>query len=122
MPSCGRRTCPPSAGKTGTTTDGADTWFVGYPPEVAAVVWIGFDRQREIMAKATGGRLAAPVWARLMMRLYAGRKPPAPWPMPAGVVQGVVDPDPGPLLAPRRRPWSGGGHKGAFVPGAGPPT
>jgi penicillin-binding protein 1A len=112
----------PAAGKTGTTNDGADTWFVGYTPEVVAAVWMGFDRQRPIMAKATGGRLAAPVWARLMTRFYAGRQPPPPWPMPAGVVEGMVDPQTGLLLASGCAPWSGVAYKELFVHGAVPVT
>ena len=80
----------PAAGKTGTTNDGADAWFVGYTPEVVAGVWIGFDRRRPIVPEGTGGTLAAPVWGRLMARLYAGRRVPG-WPMPPGVVQARVD-------------------------------
>ena len=110
----------PAAGKTGTTNDGADTWFVGFTPEIVAAVWMGFDRQRPIMAKATGGRLAAPVWARLMSRIYAGRKAPAPWPMPAGVVEGMVDPQTGLLLASGCAPWSGVAYKELFVQGSMP--
>jgi penicillin-binding protein 1A len=112
----------PAAGKTGTTSDGADTWFVGYTPEIVAAVWMGFDRTRPIMAKATGGRLAAPVWARLMTRIYAGRKPPAGWPMPAGVLEGLVDPQTGLLLASGCAPWSGVAYKELFVQGAVPVT
>ncbi|PYQ39739.1 MAG: hypothetical protein DMF77_20565 [Acidobacteria bacterium] len=112
----------PAAGKTGTTNDGADTWFVGYTPEIVAAVWMGFDRPRPIMAKATGGRLAAPVWARLMTRIYAGRKPPAPWPMPGGVVEGMVDPQTGLLLASGCAPLSGVAYKELFVQGAVPVT
>jgi penicillin-binding protein 1A len=110
----------PAAGKTGTTNDGADTWFVGFTPEIVAAVWMGFDRQRPIMAKATGGRLAAPVWARLMSRIYAGRKPPSPWPMPAGVVEGIVDPQTGLLLAAGCAPWSGVATKELFIQGSVP--
>jgi len=112
----------PAAGKTGTTNDGADTWFVGYTPEIVATVWMGFDRQRPIMAKATGGRLAAPVWARLMSRIYSGRKTPAGWPRPAGVVEGMVDPQTGLLLASGCAPWSGVPYKELFVQGAVPVT
>lgn len=110
----------PAAGKTGTSNDGADTWFVGFTPEIVAAVWMGFDRQRPIMAKATGGRLAAPVWARLMSRIYAGRKTPASWPMPAGVVEGMVDPETGLLLASGCAPWSGVAYKELFVQGSVP--
>ncbi len=74
------------------------------------------------MAKATGGRLAAPVWARLMTRIYAGRKPPAPWPMPGGVVEGMVDPQTGLLLASGCAPLSGVAYKELFVQGAVPVT
>jgi penicillin-binding protein 1A len=112
----------PAAGKTGTTNDGADTWFVGYTPEIVAAVWIGFDRQRPIMAKATGGRLAAPVWARLMSRIYSRRNAPAPWPIPAGVVEGMVDPQTGLLLASGCAPFSGAAYKELFVQGAVPVT
>jgi penicillin-binding protein 1A len=112
----------PAAGKTGTTTDGADAWFVGFTPEIVATVWVGFDGQRPIMAKATGGRLAAPVWARLMTRVYAGRRPPSPWPMPAGVVEGMVDPQTGLLLASGCAPWSGAAYKELFVQGSVPVT
>jgi penicillin-binding protein 1A len=88
----------PAAGKTGTTNDGADTWFVGYTPEVVAGLWIGFDRPREIVEDATGGRLAAPVWGRVVERFYRGRKMPKPWQAPEGVVERDVDPSTGLLL------------------------
>ena len=51
----------PAAGKTGTTNDGADTWFVGYTPELVASVWVGFDQPRPIVPQATGGHVAAPI-------------------------------------------------------------
>ena len=79
-----------AAGKTGTTNDGADAWFVGYTPELVGGVWIGFDRRRTIVPEGTGGTLAAPVWGRLMARVYAGRRVPG-WAMPPGVVQVRVD-------------------------------
>jgi penicillin-binding protein 1A len=76
----------PAAGKTGTTNDGTDVWFVGYTPQVLAGVWIGFDSPQPIIHGATGGTLAVPVWARLMRTFYAARKPPEPWKRPEGVV------------------------------------
>jgi penicillin-binding protein 1A len=88
----------PAAGKTGTTNDGADTWFVGYTPEVVAGLWIGFDRPRQIVEDATGGRLAAPVWGRVAERYYRGRKMPEPWKMPEGVIARQVDPATGLIL------------------------
>ena len=76
----------PAAGKTGTTNDNTDVWFVGYTPDLLAGVWLGFDTPRTIMSGATGGTLAVPVWARVMRTAYAGRKPPEPWQRPEDVV------------------------------------
>jgi len=82
----------PAAGKTGTTNDGADAWFVGYTPDVTAAVWIGFDEVRPILRRATGGRLAAPVWGQVMKRLYRSRPIPPTWLPPAEVVDVAIDP------------------------------
>ncbi len=54
----------PAAGKTGTTNDARDAWFIGYTPELAAGVWIGFDDNKKI--GLTGGQSAAPIWADFM--------------------------------------------------------
>ena len=59
----------PAAGKTGTTNDGRDAWFVGLTPALAAGVWIGFDQPKEVVADRGGGALAAPVWGDWMARL-----------------------------------------------------
>ena len=53
----------PVAGKTGTTNNGADVWFVGYTPSIVATVWFGYDAPRAISGNASAGRLAAPAWA-----------------------------------------------------------
>jgi penicillin-binding protein 1A len=77
----------PAAGKTGTTNDNTDVWFVGFTPDLLAGVWIGMDNPRSIIAGATGGTLAVPIWARVMRRFYQGRKPPVnAWPRPPQVV------------------------------------
>jgi penicillin-binding protein 1A len=112
----------PAAGKTGTTNDGADAWFVGYTPDVVASVWVGFDKRRPIVARATGGRVAAPVWARMMLRIYQRRKMPPPWPRPAGIIEGMVDPTTGMLLASGCRPWSGTAYRELFARGRAPVT
>jgi penicillin-binding protein 1B len=57
----------PVAGKTGTTNDSRDAWFVGYTPDILAVVWVGFDKNESV--HATGGRAALPIWADLMNSL-----------------------------------------------------
>jgi penicillin-binding protein 1A len=76
----------PAAGKTGTTNDATDVWFVGYTPDLLAGVWLGFDTPRPIMGGATGGGLAVPVWARVVRRAYENRDPPAAWSQPDDVV------------------------------------
>jgi membrane carboxypeptidase/penicillin-binding protein len=81
----------PAAGKTGTTNEGKDVWFVGLTPDLVAGVWLGFDRPRPIMNGASGGRLAAPVWGTLMSQIYQTRPAPAPWAPPANVVSAQID-------------------------------
>ncbi|HEX8245643.1 MAG TPA: PBP1A family penicillin-binding protein, partial [Longimicrobium sp.] len=76
----------PAAGKTGTTNDNTDVWFVGFTPELLAGVWIGMDNPQTILPGATGGTLAVPIWAKVVRRYYLGRKPPEAWKRPASVV------------------------------------
>ncbi|MEX2582930.1 MAG: PBP1A family penicillin-binding protein [Gemmatimonadota bacterium] len=75
----------PAAGKTGTTNDATDVWFVGYTPEILAGVWIGFDQPQRISGGATGGGYAAPIWARVVQKYYEDREPPPAWERPADV-------------------------------------
>jgi len=96
-----------AAGKTGTSTDGKDVWFIGFTPAVVAGVWIGYDEPRPIADEATGGRLAAPVFRRLMTRIYAGRAAPRWWPMPPGVAAWPVDPASGLVLSEGCAPADG---------------
>ncbi|HLU25169.1 MAG TPA: PBP1A family penicillin-binding protein [Longimicrobiales bacterium] len=81
----------PAAGKTGTTNDGKDAWFIGMTPDLVAGVWIGFDQPRPIVAGASGGRLAAPAWAAFMKTAYRTRPAPPPWTPPASLVSLPVD-------------------------------
>ncbi|HZF66594.1 MAG TPA: PBP1A family penicillin-binding protein [Gemmatirosa sp.] len=76
----------PSAGKTGTTDDGADVWYVGYTPDLVAGVWIGMDRPQKVKANAQGGELAAPAWTRFMTEVYRRKPAPPDWPAPGGIV------------------------------------
>jgi penicillin-binding protein 1A len=62
----------PAAGKTGTTNDGTNVWFMGFTPNLMAAVWFGMDRPLTIWDNATGGADAAPVWGRFMKRVYYG--------------------------------------------------
>ncbi|UCG75934.1 MAG: PBP1A family penicillin-binding protein [Gemmatimonadota bacterium] len=88
----------PAAGKTGTTNEATNTWFVGFTPDIVATTWIGFDRPVRIHTGATGGRDAAPVSAQALVAYYRDREPPPDWPRPDGLVERRVDPATG-LLA-----------------------
>lgn len=81
----------PAAGKTGTTNESADAWFVGVTPEIAAGVWIGFDERRRIMYGADGGKLAAPVWGRVLAEYYRDRAAPPAWAPPLDLVSLRID-------------------------------
>ncbi|MBW3552956.1 MAG: PBP1A family penicillin-binding protein [Gemmatimonadetes bacterium] len=105
----------PAAGKTGTTNDGHDAWFVGYTPDLVGGVWIGFDRPEPIVARASGGRLAAPIWARMMSEIYRERSTPEPWARPDDVVERDVDPPTGLILADGCRPLEGRPRSEVFL-------
>ncbi|MEO5589551.1 MAG: penicillin-binding transpeptidase domain-containing protein, partial [Gemmatimonadaceae bacterium] len=87
----------PVAGKTGTTNDNSDVWFIGLTPDIVAGVWLGFDTPKTITPGAAGGSLAAPVWGRMMSRYYASgegrelQRSAARWTPPVGVISGEVD-------------------------------
>ena len=76
----------PAAGKTGTTNDATDVWFVGYTPDLLAGVWVGLDQPKTITSGATGGGFAVPVWARVVRKYYENHPVPQPWERPSGVV------------------------------------
>ena len=65
----------PAAGKTGTTNDYADAWFVGFTPKLLTGVWVGFDRPQTIMRGGYAGEVAVPLWARFMTAATKGDKP-----------------------------------------------
>jgi penicillin-binding protein 1A len=62
----------PAAGKTGTTNNFTDVWFVGFTPNLQAAVWFGMDEPQQIYPQATGGADAAPVWGDFMYQVYVG--------------------------------------------------
>jgi penicillin-binding protein 1A len=74
----------PIAGKTGTTNDSKDVWFVGFSPDVVAGVYMGYDKPRKIGPRATGGGLAAPI-VRDFMKEALADKPPIPFRVPPGI-------------------------------------
>jgi penicillin-binding protein 1B len=83
----------PLAGKTGTTDGYRDAWFIGYTPDIAIGVWVGFDDERPI--KLTGAQAALPIWSELAVRLIPGDS--QDFEMPVGVVRRRVDPKSGQL-------------------------
>jgi penicillin-binding protein 1A len=93
----------PVAGKTGTTNDNADVWFVGLTPDLVGGVWLGFDQPTTIAAGAAGGSLAAPIWGQMIARYYASLGTAAPaeataWDVPPpGLVYAELDKDTGAL-------------------------
>jgi penicillin-binding protein 1A len=89
----------PVAGKTGTTNDYRDAWFMGYSTEIVAGVWIGFDDVRPLGPEETGSRAAAPVWVDFMKEVTDGTEP-QDFPVPDGIVKRLIDPATG-LLANR---------------------
>jgi penicillin-binding protein 1A len=74
----------PAAGKTGTTDDYADAWFIGYTTRVVTGVWFGFDRPATIMPNGFASTVAVPAWARFMKQATGGHKP-AWYDMPPGI-------------------------------------
>jgi penicillin-binding protein 1A len=80
----------PVAGKTGTTNDTHDAWFIGYTPDLLAGVWVGFDAERSLGKQETGGHAAAPIWTGFMKTALADR-PVIDFPVPEGVTFAQID-------------------------------
>ena len=89
--SVGARINFPAGGKTGTTNDGNDVWFIGFTSDMVTGVWIGFDQPKKIKSNAQGGVLAAPALTAMMREVYERRTLPAAWPRPAGLSALDVD-------------------------------
>jgi len=98
----------PAAGKTGTTNDATDVWFLGFTPDLLAAVWLGFDHPQTILPRAAGGVYAAPIWGQFMRQMYYPEGPPPDsanaetatvpefevpeqWPWPAIITTRVID-------------------------------
>jgi penicillin-binding protein 1A len=90
----------PAAGKTGTTNDYFDVWYVGFTPELVTGVWIGFDQPKKIMANAQGGRLAAPAWTAMMKEVYDRRPITTGFTRPLDLQAAEVDSSTGGLATP----------------------
>ncbi|MFM6986243.1 MAG: penicillin-binding protein 1A [Hydrogenophaga sp.] len=77
---------PDLYGKTGTTNDSMDAWFVGYQPSIAAAAWVGYDTPRNLGSRETGGGLSLPIWIDFMSEALKN-VPVSSYTAPAGVVQ-----------------------------------
>ena len=80
----------PVAGKTGTSSDSADAWFIGYTPSLLAAVWVGFDDKSSIGKNETGARAALPIWISFMAQALRNT-PVEPFKVPPGVTLVRVD-------------------------------
>ncbi|MDF2696487.1 MAG: Multimodular transpeptidase-transglycosylase [Labilithrix sp.] len=92
--SLGRRV----AGKTGTSNEAKDAWFAGFSPEIAAVIWVGYDDNKPLGSGEAGGVTALPAWIAAMDAAHKG-KPRAEFARPPGVVTVAIDPKSGKLKA-----------------------
>jgi penicillin-binding protein 1A len=84
----------PVAGKTGTTNDAKDVWFIGFTPDIIVGVYMGFDDPRSLGKKETGGRNALPIVREFMETALKGQ-PPVPFRVPAGIRLVQVNPQTG---------------------------
>lgn len=75
----------PVAGKTGTTDDMRDAWFMGFTPSLVTGVWVGFDKEKTLGKEEVGGRAAAPIWLYFMEKALLG-KPVEIFPVPEGII------------------------------------
>jgi penicillin-binding protein 1A len=91
----------PLAGKTGTTNNQRDAWFIGFNRDLVVGVWVGFDKPQTLGRHETGSRAASPIWVDFMDRAL-GDRPTAELSRPPGLVSVRIDADTGKLAAP----WS----------------
>lgn len=85
----------PVAGKTGTTNDYRDAWFVGYTSNLLSAVWVGFDDMRPLGTQETGARAASPIWVQFMKNVTGESEE---FPVPEGIVSRTIDPSTGLLM------------------------
>ncbi len=88
----------PAAGKTGTTSDYFDAWFIGFTPDIATGVWVGFDQEKTLGRGEVGGRSALPIWLEYMKFSHEGL-PSRGFAVPDGIVFANIDSDTGKLAS-----------------------
>ncbi len=84
----------PAAGKTGTTEDNRDAWFIGFTPDLTTGVWVGFDNNRSLGIGEVGGNAAAPIWLNFMKKAVVPY-PDSDFPIPPNIVFARIDPKTG---------------------------
>lgn len=94
-----RRLKRPLAGKTGTTNENRDLWFIGFTPDLVAGAWMGYDDSRSSLKDWTGGRTVVPWWTEIMGEVLQ-EYPPRDFPVPEGISFAAVDSDTGMLALP----------------------
>lgn len=110
----------PTAGKTGTTNEYSDVWYIGYTTDLVAGVWMGFDQPKRIKDNAQGGQLAAPAWTSFMREVYERKPAPPDWPRPFGIKSVLIDPATGLRAGPNC--MSDSSRVEYFLPGTEPQT
>jgi len=105
----------PVAGKTGTTNELRDAWFVGSVPQLLALTWVGYDQERSLGRFETGGYAALPAWLAFMQEAVASL-PPQPFPVPDNIEFHPIDPDSGEATSENAQ----GALIEAFAPGTAP--
>ena len=81
----------PLGGKTGTTNDFTDAWFVGFDPEITVGVWVGLDQKRSLGNGESGAAAALPIWIDFMKAWIATREGRPEFPRPGNILQVTVD-------------------------------
>jgi penicillin-binding protein 1A len=114
----GDRLGRPVAGKTGTTDDYKDNWFVGFTPDIVVAVWIGFDEPRSLGQGETGGANAAPIFREVVAAALRG-SPPVPFRAPPGVALVRINVGNGSILEAFRPGTENSARRMGEDPGAG---
>jgi penicillin-binding protein 1A len=90
------------AGKTGTTNDGKDTWFVGFNSDIVGAAWVGFDEERPLGPSEQGGYTAIPMWIGFMREAFAGM-PLHTMARPPGIIEYRINPRNGKIASDATR-------------------
>lgn len=100
-----------AAGKTGTTNDFKDAWFVGYTPGIIGTAWVGYDQPKSMGVSSTGGKLALPIWMDFMAKAWP-KSADHGWPDAPGLIYAPIDESTGRVAT--------GGRSMPFLPGTVP--